>query len=201
MTDLTEHLAQRYSRPTSSIAISLDHSACLVYGGTFDPAYILTISALPSQVQPTTNKRNAILIQHFFADLLGVPSNRGVLRFVAVPEANLATDGVTVFSAMEQESKSPRTPKAEQGFEELEKKTRNRGRSERKRTEAAKELKEPRAAFRSQSRGSDKGAGTSLPAPPPLPPMPTEKSALDMQAETVQKVGKRRSFLNLFVGK
>lgn len=81
--------------------INVDHSACLLLAGSFEPAYILTITTLPSQLQPTTNKRNAALIQSFMADILSVPPERGVLRFKPIPEENLATNGVTIFGEME----------------------------------------------------------------------------------------------------
>ncbi|KAK1809403.1 hypothetical protein LTR12_016233 [Friedmanniomyces endolithicus] len=52
-TDLSYHLAQRYTRPDSSIMIKVDHSACLALGGTFDPCYILNITTLLSEMGPT----------------------------------------------------------------------------------------------------------------------------------------------------
>lgn len=85
--------------------ISLDHSACLLHAGSFEPAYILTISAIPSQVQPTTNKRNAALIQSFMADALSVSPERGIIRFVAVPEENLASNGATIAGEIERMEK------------------------------------------------------------------------------------------------
>jgi hypothetical protein len=47
--------------------ITVNHSACLLLGGSFEPTYVLTITALPIQLLPTTNKRNAALIQNFMA--------------------------------------------------------------------------------------------------------------------------------------
>lgn len=52
-------------------------------------------------MQPTTNKRNAALIQSFMADVLSVPPERGVLRFIPIPEENLASNGTTVFGEIE----------------------------------------------------------------------------------------------------
>jgi hypothetical protein len=70
-------------------------------GGSFEPAYILTVSAIPSELQPVTNKRNSYLMQHFIADTLHVPSNRGVVRFQEIPEERLATNGSTVAGDIE----------------------------------------------------------------------------------------------------
>jgi hypothetical protein len=81
--------------------INVDHSSCLALAGTFEPCYILTISALPSQMQATTNKRNAALIQSFMADILSVPPERGILKFVPVPEENYAFNGSTLFGEIE----------------------------------------------------------------------------------------------------
>lgn len=81
--------------------INIDHSACLLHAGSFEPAYILTISAIPAQIQPTLNKRNAALIQSFMADVLSVSPERGVLRFTSIPEENLASNGATVFGEIE----------------------------------------------------------------------------------------------------
>ena len=93
--ELSLHLSQRYQRPTSSIFINLDHSACLLFAGTFDSAYVLTITALPSQLLPTTNKRNTALIQSHMASSLGVLPDRGIIHFVAIADGYLATKGTT----------------------------------------------------------------------------------------------------------
>jgi hypothetical protein len=81
--------------------INVDHSSCLALAGTFEPCYVLTISALPSQMQATTNKRNAALIQSFMADILSVPPERGIVKFVPVPEENYAFNGSTLFGEIE----------------------------------------------------------------------------------------------------
>lgn len=81
--------------------ITVNHSACLLLGGSFEPTYVLTISALPIQLQPTTNKRNAAMIQSFMTESIGVPSERGILKFVPIPEDSLATNGMTILGDIE----------------------------------------------------------------------------------------------------
>jgi hypothetical protein len=49
----------------------------MFWGGSFDPAYVMSVSALPSQLQPTTNRRNAALIQRHMEETLGVRPARG----------------------------------------------------------------------------------------------------------------------------
>ncbi|KAI1761452.1 Tautomerase/MIF [Hypoxylon sp. FL1150] len=104
LTDLSYHLSSRYHRPISSIAINIDHSCCMMFGGTFEPAYTLTIHALPCLVQPTTNKRNAALIQHHLVETLQVSPSRGYVRFVATPEENVAVGGKTVAAGFDKSS-------------------------------------------------------------------------------------------------
>ncbi|EUC49493.1 hypothetical protein COCMIDRAFT_84541 [Bipolaris oryzae ATCC 44560] len=101
VTDLSHHLSTRYQRPETSIMITVNHSACLLLGGSFEPTYVLTINALPVQVQPTTNKRNAALIQTFMAESIGVPSDRGIIKFVPIPEDSLAINGMTILGEIE----------------------------------------------------------------------------------------------------
>ena len=170
----------------------VDHSACLFYGGSFDPAYMLTISALPSQLQSTTNKRNASLIQQFFSESLHVPADRGIVRFVAVPEENLATDGMTVLGVMENQN---RNSTKEQGLDRRMSRARMGSMSRPKRSDTMKEI-EPAQKARSQSAGSEVARPDVK--MPPLPPLPTEKSPSDIKAEKVQRVGKRKSILNMF---
>jgi hypothetical protein len=86
----------------SSIVVNVNHGQCMVFGGTFDPAYTLAIHALPSLMLPTTNKRNAALIQKHVADTLGVPPSRGYVRFVATPEENVAIGGKTIAAEMDE---------------------------------------------------------------------------------------------------
>ncbi len=93
--ELSSHLAVRYRRPLSSIVVTLQQNACLCFGGSIEPAYVMVISALPGQLQPATNKRNAALLQRHMHEALGVSPARGLLRFVAVPDACLAYGGKT----------------------------------------------------------------------------------------------------------
>ncbi|KAF1947541.1 Tautomerase/MIF [Clathrospora elynae] len=101
VTDLSHHLSTRYQRPETSIMITVNHSACLLLGGSFEPTYILIINALPVQVQPTTNKRNAALIQNFMAESIGVSPERGIVKFVSISEENLAMNGMTILGEVE----------------------------------------------------------------------------------------------------
>jgi hypothetical protein len=81
--------------------ITVNHSACLLLGGSFEPTYILTINALPVQIQPTTNKRNAALIQQFMCESIGVTPDRGIIKFVAIQEESLAMNGMTILGEIE----------------------------------------------------------------------------------------------------
>lgn len=74
----------------------------ILLGGTSEPAYHLTITALPSEIAATKNKRSTHLIQDFVLDSLRIPPKRGVVRFDAVGEENLATNGVTALQEIEQ---------------------------------------------------------------------------------------------------
>ncbi|KAK4237923.1 Tautomerase/MIF superfamily [Achaetomium macrosporum] len=96
ITELSYLLSTRYQRPVSSIVVTLHHGACMIFGGSFEPAYIMSVFALPSQLLPTTNKRNAALIQKHMEETLEVPPARGFLRFVPTQEEHLACNGKTM---------------------------------------------------------------------------------------------------------
>ncbi|RAL58540.1 hypothetical protein DID88_003988 [Monilinia fructigena] len=103
LTSLSNTLSNRFQRPESSIFVTLKHSACFIVAGTFEPAYIMTITALPSQMQPVTNKRNAALLQTYMAGTeLAVDPERGIIRFVPLAEENFAVKGRTVAGEIEQ---------------------------------------------------------------------------------------------------
>ncbi|KAK6407424.1 hypothetical protein LTR81_018025 [Elasticomyces elasticus] len=99
---LSYHLAQRHNRSLSSIMVKVDHSACLALRGTFDPCYIFNITTLPFEMGPTINKRNAVLIQSFMANILGVSSDRGIIKFQPTEEADYAMDATTMLHQMEE---------------------------------------------------------------------------------------------------
>ncbi|PIA99377.1 hypothetical protein CB0940_02279 [Cercospora beticola] len=105
VTDLSYHLAARYTRPDSSVMVKVDHSACLALGGTFEPCYIIAITAVPSQMGPTMNKRNAALIQSFLADILSVSPERGIIKFQPIPDENFAINGTTILGEIERQEK------------------------------------------------------------------------------------------------
>lgn len=96
--ELSQHLAVRYHRQQSSIVVTLRHSACIFFGGSCDPSYIMTVEALSSLVQTATNKRNVALLQQHMEQALGVPPSRGYCRFMPIPEECSGWKGRTVAS-------------------------------------------------------------------------------------------------------
>ncbi|KAK0621325.1 Tautomerase/MIF superfamily [Bombardia bombarda] len=106
ITDLSYHLSTRYQRPVSSIVVNLQHGVCMLFGGNFDPAYTMAIFALPSHILPTTNKRNAALIQKHMEEAIGVVPARGLLRFVPTSEEHMANNGKTMAGEIDELEKN-----------------------------------------------------------------------------------------------
>jgi hypothetical protein len=100
--DLSFRLSEIYQRPTSCTMAIATTDAHLLLGGTSEPAYHLTITALPSEIAATKNKRSTHLLQDFIAEYLQISPKRGVVRFDAVPEENLAYNGMTAQQEIEQ---------------------------------------------------------------------------------------------------
>ncbi|KAJ4311678.1 hypothetical protein N0V84_010313 [Fusarium piperis] len=98
VSELSEHLALRYHRPVSSIVVTLQHGACILFGGSCDPAYIMTVEALACYAQTATNKRNNAMLQRHMEQALGVSAMRGFLRFIPVAEECSGWKGKTVAS-------------------------------------------------------------------------------------------------------
>ena len=86
--------------------VTVDHSVCLSLAGSFGPAYVLTITALPQEIQANANKTNTAHLQSFLADILNVAPERGIVRFEAVPEENLGFNGSTIQGALERVRKA-----------------------------------------------------------------------------------------------
>jgi hypothetical protein len=79
----------------------VSHSACLMFRGSFEPAYILNITATESHCQRATNARNSAVIQSFLFEVLGVPEDHGIVRFQPIKDDWLATGGRTLGSEIE----------------------------------------------------------------------------------------------------
>ncbi|EDN97761.1 hypothetical protein SS1G_12615 [Sclerotinia sclerotiorum 1980 UF-70] len=193
LTSLSNILSTRYQRPESSIFVTLKHSACFIVAGTFEPAYIMTITALPSQMQPVTNKRNASLLQNYMATTeLYVEPERGIIKFVPLAEENFATNGKTVAGEIE----------------ELERETANDGSGHRSLHSPGTVKSKKRMSIKSTKSVKSKNLQTheeytpsvSSRESPPLPPMPVEVNALDKKSMNVQKLGRRKSFMAAVFG-
>ncbi|QSZ35199.1 hypothetical protein DSL72_008066 [Monilinia vaccinii-corymbosi] len=194
LTSLSNTLSNRFQRPESSIFVSLKHSACFIVAGTFEPAYIMTITALPSQMQPVTNKRNAALLQTYMAGTeLAVEPERGIIKFVPLAEENFAIKGKTVAGEIEQ----------------LEREVANDGLSlgrlhpsesvKSKKKMGTKSLGSLKAKHL-QTHEEEYSPSVSSRGTLPLPPIPGEPDALDKRAMNARKLGRRKSFMAAVFG-
>ena len=106
LSDLSFQLSEIYQRPESCIVVALGSPQAMLFGGSSEPAYYMTISALASEFAPTKNKRSTGLIQGFMHEFLGIAPSRGIIRFEPVSEENLATNGITTLQEIEDMERS-----------------------------------------------------------------------------------------------
>ncbi|KAF4631795.1 hypothetical protein G7Y89_g6333 [Cudoniella acicularis] len=213
ITDLSYGLSTRYQRPQSSILVTVAHSACLMFGGSFDHAYTMTITALASQVQPVTNKRNAALLAKAMEEGLGVTPNRGLIKFIPIAEENIATNGKTLAGEIDDLEKETAEENANLN------RSLSRSHPKNKKRQSMKSLRNLKSSSHLPTHDEQMTLSLSEPQSPPLPRLsskfptpsapvsapqipsiPTEKSAMDRKAEKAQKMGRRRSFIAAVFG-
>jgi Macrophage migration inhibitory factor (MIF) len=102
LSDVSFQLSEIYQRPESCIVVSLSTPQAMIFGGSWEPAYYMTITALASEIAPTKNKRTTALVQGFMHESLDIAPRRGIVRFEPVPEENLATNGMTALQEIEE---------------------------------------------------------------------------------------------------
>jgi hypothetical protein len=195
-------LSTRYQRPESCVLVTVSHSACLVFGGSFDPAYTMSITALQCQLQPVTNKRNAALLQRAMEEALGVYPERGLIRFMPIAEENLATNGKTVTGEIEELEKESLEDSS--SIRRTMSPIRNRHSTKSLRnSRMSSPLPTHDEAFTPPANARSLGPQdpSYIPVMPTIPMMPMEKSTLDLKAEKMQKMSRRRSFITSIFGK
>lgn len=206
ITDLSYALSTRYQRSESSILVTVTHSCCLLFGGSFDPAYTLTINALPSQLQPVTNKRNAALLSKAMEEGLGVGPDRGVIKFCAIAEDNLANGGKTVAQEIEELEKETTETNVnlQRNLSKHSSTATHNSDPKRNRRQSMKSLRSLRTKNQLPTHEESSATTPDLTdrdTPPPMPAMPTELGKMDKRAAKAQKMGRRKSFIATIFGR
>jgi hypothetical protein len=185
----------------------------------------MNITALPSQVQPVTNKRNTMLLAKRLEEYLGVSPSRGLIKFVGVQEENFAFNGKTAAAEIEdlERDQGDDNTTIKRTLSRLGPKAATKRQSKHSmrnlKVDAAAgssfiNAREPRSPYSERSGRltppqSERGIsppipGTPLPLPDrfnttpaiPMPPVPVKKTALDRKAEKAQKIGHRKGFIS-----
>ncbi|KAJ5351961.1 hypothetical protein N7452_000935 [Penicillium brevicompactum] len=110
LAEFSHALTEVYQRPETSMLVTIDQNANMLFGTTADPAYLLKVSALSSLIAPLTNLRNTSLIQSIIQDLFGIPPSKGVIIFTPLSEDNLATNGSTAREEIDRLERSGHSP-------------------------------------------------------------------------------------------
>ncbi|KAL5365511.1 hypothetical protein BJX96DRAFT_181737 [Aspergillus floccosus] len=95
---VASRMARIYQKPDVSMMVNIQHSACLHFGDSKQPSYLMKVFALPYMIAPITNLRSTVLIQTALQQILRIPPNRGIVLYFLVSDENLATSGTTMSS-------------------------------------------------------------------------------------------------------
>jgi len=96
LNDLLMTVSEIYHKPPTSIMITITTDAAIMIGGSIEPVYLLTVTALPSEIASVKNMRATMMIQDFLSDSLKVPASKGVVKFLPIREEDLGANGSTV---------------------------------------------------------------------------------------------------------
>ncbi|RMZ84097.1 hypothetical protein DV736_g6602, partial [Chaetothyriales sp. CBS 134916] len=100
--DFSFQLSEIYQRPVSCIMAMVSTEVSILINSSTEPAYMVTISTVASEIAAIKNKRSAHLIQDFMLGAVEINLRREVVRFEAVPEKNLATNGSAALQEIEE---------------------------------------------------------------------------------------------------
>jgi len=95
-------IANRYNRGLEHVCVVVDHNSCMMVGGTFDAAYLMTVTSV-TMISPAVNRRNAAVFADWIGSTTRIPTGRGYIRFVDPQFSNFAIGGNTVLGTMETE--------------------------------------------------------------------------------------------------
>ena len=156
----------------------------------------MTITALASQLQSVTNKRNASLIQKAMEEELGVVPERGLIKFIPIAEENFATNGKTVAGEIDDLERQTTEDNANL------RRSLSRGTMKSRKRMATKSLRNLKIGSQLPTHEEQMTPPINDGQTPQRPAMPTSPSPMDVRAEKAQKkMGRRKSFIAAVFGK
>lgn len=101
LNDFLMTLSEIYHKPTNNIMIVARPNVHIMMAASTEPAYLVTITALPSEIASIKNLRTVMIVQDFLAEALRIPANRGIIKFHPVQEDELGSNKTTVKDEIE----------------------------------------------------------------------------------------------------
>ncbi|KAM5542653.1 hypothetical protein V8D89_003614 [Ganoderma adspersum] len=97
--ELSKFSADNLGKPEAYIGVHLVQEQTLTFGGSFDPAFLLSITSLDN-LPPENTEKLSKAFATFIQEKLGIPHDRGYILFNDPGRANIgfqSTTFVTIF--------------------------------------------------------------------------------------------------------
>ncbi|KAK5069649.1 hypothetical protein LTR64_008330 [Lithohypha guttulata] len=101
LNDFLMTLSEIYHKPTNNIMVVARPNVHIMMAASTEPAYLVAITAMPSEIAATKNLRTVMIVQDFLAEALQIPVNRGIIKFHPVQEDELGSNKTTVKDEIE----------------------------------------------------------------------------------------------------
>ncbi|KAL1761620.1 Tautomerase/MIF superfamily [Schizophyllum commune] len=92
--ELSKAASQILAKPETAIGVHIRVDEALAFGGTFEPAFWLSIVNLG--ITRETNEAHSKALSEFLAQKLGLPNDRGLIAFIDPGRENLGFKGATI---------------------------------------------------------------------------------------------------------
>ncbi|TFK72217.1 Tautomerase/MIF [Pluteus cervinus] len=94
VTEFSKVGAETLAKPEGYICTNVKYNEVLSWNGTFDPAFVLSITSLDN-INPAANVQYSKALFEFLNKKLGVPGDRGYIAFLDPGRENLGYQGTT----------------------------------------------------------------------------------------------------------
>ncbi|KAL1733024.1 Tautomerase/MIF superfamily [Schizophyllum commune] len=92
--ELSKAASQILAKPETAIGVRIRVDEALAFGGTFEPAFWLSIVNLG--ITRETNEAHIKALSEFLTQKLGLPNDRGLIAFIDPGRENLGFKGTTI---------------------------------------------------------------------------------------------------------